>query len=499
MGELAEVPDNWSQTWGDIQELDFSGQHRLYSTHRLPGRPENRDPEWGIERRDSSFQGHMSLGCLDGSKASTDAIYVGPALARGMTLLANCEAMSISRADSGKHGYRVEAKRTDTGETLLIHCQRLLLGAGTYNTVRLLFEAQARGALETMPALGRGISGNGDEASLIWNVHDPGHSTPRRGMASAFKLRHGRQDLQHALIEMDLPDTRWPLLRGVVRKLNNSLLLACMGIDRSDGRATWRKNRLHLDFDPALSEANIDGEREHRELGRLLGFKVLFSPKRLTVHMSGGACVGRSPTEGVIGGKGEVWGNKGLYVVDAAAIPEAPGSPPSLNIAAWAAHVVSSMGEPGNSVAAITMEAMLSKQPPKRLTTVFPLLPKPLAGDIAACALPKGQWQARCIQRTPWYAPWRRPYKREFSFRVDECLTGLKNLKPRGEPDFCFVRANAWDGSGLAWEWRGRIDSVHIDVQLRSMGDGDRYLGLVHREGRFAGWYEILPPEGRSA
>ena len=82
---------------------------------------------------------------------------------------------------------------------------------------------------------------------------------------------------------------------------------------------------------------------------------------------------------------------------------------------------------------------------------------------------------------------------------MDDCLTELKTLLPRGEPDFCVVRANAWDGSGLAWEWRGRIESVHIEVQLRSLGKGRRYLGLVHREGRFAGWYEFLPPHERVA
>ena len=499
MGELPEVPDNWARTWSAVEELEFSVQQQFSMTHRLPGRPENKDLAWGIERRDSSFQAHMSLGCLDGSKASTDAIYVGPALARGMTLLSNCEAMSISRAESGKVGYRVEARRTDTGETLLIHCEKLLLGAGTYNTVRLLFEAQSRGALETMPALGQRISGNGDEASLIWNVHEPGRNTPRRGLASAFRLRHGRQDLQHAFIEMDLPDTRMPLLRGVVRKLNNSLLLACMGIDRSDGRAHWRKKRLHLDFDPALSESNIDGEQEHRELGRLLGLKVLFSPKRLTVHMSGGACVGHSRSEGVIDGKGEVWGNEGLYVVDAAAIPEAPGNPPSLNIAAWAAHVASSMGEVSSAAPENATDTTLAPQPLKRLATLFPLLPKPLGSGAGDFKLPAGQWQARCVQRTPWYAPWRRPYKREFSFRVDDCLAEMKTLMPRGEPDFCLARANAWDGSGLVWEWRGRIESVHVEVQLRSLGKGHRYLGLVHREGRFAGWYEFLPPHERVA
>jgi cholesterol oxidase len=494
MGDGQEVPDNWSRTWSGVEELDFSVQHQFSSTHRLPGRPENTDLEWGIERRESSFQAHMTLGCLDGSKASTDAIYVGPALARGMTLLSNCEALSISQAESGKAGFRVEAKRTDTGETVLIHCEKLLLGAGTYNTVRLLLEAQSRGALETMPALGQGISGNGDEASLMWNVHEPGRRTPRRGLASAFRLRHGRQDLQHAFMETDLPDTRVPILRSVVRKLNNSLLLASMGIDRSDGHASWRKNRLHLDFDPALSQANIDGEQEHREIGSLLGFKVLLSPKRLTVHMSGGACVGHTNTDGVVDGKGEVWGNEGLYVVDAAAIPEAPGNPPTLNIAAWAAHVVSSMGEARSAAPDFATEATLAPQPLKRLATLFPLLPKPLGTDTEECKLPTGQWQARCIQKTPWYAPWRRPYKREFGFRVDECMTGLKTLMPRGEPDFRLVRANAWDGSGLAWEWRGRIESVHIEVQLRSLGSGNRYLGLVHREGRFAGWFEVQAP-----
>jgi hypothetical protein len=294
---------------------------------------------------------------------------------------------------------------------------------------------------------------------------------------------------------MDLPDTRMPLLRGVVRKLNNSLLLACMGIDRSDGRASWRKKRLHLDFDPALSESNIDGEQEHRELGRLLGFKVLFAPKRLTVHMSGGACVGHSRTEGVIDGKGEVWGNKGLYVVDAAAIPEAPGNPPSLNIAAWAAHVASSMGVAPSTEPAVEKGAVLTPQSPQRLGTLFPTLRKPLGAEAGESVLPKGQWRARCIQHTPWYVPWRRPQKREFNFRVDGCLTGLKELMPRGEPDFRFLRANAWDGSGLVWEWRGRIQSKNVEIQLRSLDNGERYLGPVHIGEKFVGWYEMTPTE----
>ena len=85
-----------------------------------------------------------------------------------MTLLASCEAISISRSNSKDDGYNVVARRTDTGETFLISCEKLILGAGTYNTLRLLFEAQARGALEHMPALGQGISGSRRSTRRRW-------------------------------------------------------------------------------------------------------------------------------------------------------------------------------------------------------------------------------------------------------------------------------------------------------------------------------------------
>jgi hypothetical protein len=78
---------------------------------------------------------------------------------------------------------------------------------------------------------------------------------------------------------------------------------------------------------------------------------------------------------------------------------------------------------------------------------------------------------------------------------VDGCLTGLKELMPRGEPDFRFLRANAWDGSGLVWEWRGRIQSKNVEIQLRSLDNGERYLGPVHIGEKFVGWYEMTPTE----
>jgi cholesterol oxidase len=494
-GEAPEIPDNWAHTWSAVEELDFSSNDTLPIAHRLPGRKENRVPGWGIVRKDSTFRDHLSLGCLDGSKASTDSIYIGPALAKGMTLLASCEAMSISRSDTKDGGYRVVARRTDTGETFLINCEKLILGAGTFNTLRLLFEAQARGALEPMPALGQGISGNGDEMSLMWNVRKSGQNEPRRGLACTFHLRDGRQDLEHAFIEMDLPDYRWPIFTAIARALQNSLVLVSMGIDASNGRAQWKKDRLEIDFDPSQSDANLDGERENRTVASLLGFKALFSPKRITVHPSGGARVGKSAQEGVVNGCGEVWGNRGLHVVDAAAIPEAPGTPPSLNIAAWASHVGACMDDAPNAADAVEAAPIVTSplEPlhPNRLSLLFSLMPKPVVIGVGENVPPTGVWRVRCVQKFSWFTPWRRPRSRDFNFESKECLPKLVTLTPQGEPDFKFALANAWDGSGLAWQWRGRIDSRHVEVQMRSLGNGDSYLGPVHVDGKFFGWYEM--------
>lgn len=41
----------------------------------------------------------------------------------------------------------------------------------------------------------------------------------------------------------------------------------------------------------------------------------------------------------MIGANGEMFDNPGLYIADAAALPESPDRPPSLTITVWAANV----------------------------------------------------------------------------------------------------------------------------------------------------------------
>lgn len=58
-----------------------------------------------------------------------------------------------------------------------------------------------------------------------------------------------------------------------------------------------------------------------------------------TVHPLGGAAIAGGPDEGVVDHFGRVFGQSGLFVVDGAILPDAPGVPPSMTIAALAERI----------------------------------------------------------------------------------------------------------------------------------------------------------------
>ena len=82
-----------------------------------------------------------------------------------------------------------------------------------------------------------------------------------------------------------------------------------------------------------------------RALGVQSGLKTWAIKKPITIHPWGGACLGANANLGVVDHAGEVYGNPGLFVADASALPAAVGTPPSLAIAAWAHHVADRIGQ----------------------------------------------------------------------------------------------------------------------------------------------------------
>lgn len=97
---------------------------------------------------------------------------------------------------------------------------------------------------------------------------------------------------------------------------------------------------MQLRYDREANPILGDIAKAYRQLGLASGRPLYQFPQwPATVHPLGGARLSQSARTGVVNGQGQVHGLPGLYVADASALPAAPGTPPSMTIAAWGQHV----------------------------------------------------------------------------------------------------------------------------------------------------------------
>jgi cholesterol oxidase len=303
-----------------------------------PARPEKRVNAAGVMQSSCTHCGCCVMGCTERAKTTLDLTYVPIALRHGAELRPLCEVVAIGREDGR---YRVRYRDHRTGAQQQVDAPRLVLAAGSLNTIRLLFQARDRhGALPYLPpALGRHFSPNGDLLAIAADtqtVTDVG-----RGAALNAFVRRAR----FIVGEVGLPLAAMPLPRSLKRRLGRAALLLAMGRDASTGEITFDGSALRTsagrDVDPALFD---DIEHAIEVVSRPYGARRLYlnvpsgrgAPRVGTVHPLGGASIGKTPDDGVVDHTGEVFGNPGLFIADGALYPRSPGIPPSLTIAALA-------------------------------------------------------------------------------------------------------------------------------------------------------------------
>ena len=304
----------------------------------------------GVWRRFCEFDGDSFLGSRKGAKASVDFIYLAPVLDKGATVRDLCEVTRVARELSGgKTGYAVHYRDLRRNKTEVIRTQHVILAAGTMNTLRLLF-AGSQGELDlgeynlhAMPSLGRTFGGNGDFIGAWFkdSAQPPLFESPPclgrfkvDGAESPFLVMGGTCGLN----TLPLPARA----RGQLEKL---VFFLGMGPDSGSASARFEAGRLEIDYNPA-QEPIFDRIREGlNALEADSGMKTAAIQKPISVHAWGGACLGPNPEHGVVDHNGEVYGNPGLFVADAAALPAAVGTPPTLAIAAWAHHVADRLAQ----------------------------------------------------------------------------------------------------------------------------------------------------------
>ncbi|MES9524994.1 GMC oxidoreductase [Streptomyces capoamus] len=350
---------------------------------------------YGSARRTCRLLGECDLGCNEGAKNSLDHTYLSAAVSHGADVRTLSEATTIRAAEHG--GYLVEYVQHEPdrpGRTLdlprcSIHCDHLVLAAGTYGTSWLLLRNRhhLRG-LGT--ALGTRFSGNGDLLTFLLPTLD--------GRRLELDAAHGpvitvavrmpdRLDTEGAgrgyyiedggypgFVDWMMEDTdvvgrifrlgeflaRWAAERltrqpssHVGREISRlvgsgslsggALPLLGMGRDTPDGtflldksgllQATWRTDTSY-DYFAAV-------RRTMRCFADTLGTRYFDNPiwffrRVISVHPLGGAPMSRTKEEGVCDPHGQVWNHPGLWIADGAAMPGPVGANPSLTIAAWA-------------------------------------------------------------------------------------------------------------------------------------------------------------------
>lgn len=304
----------------------------------------SREIDWGegIRRREADWKDGGLLGSRFGTKTTLDFAYLAPAMRRGLRVLDLHEAVSVHLCrQTHTARYCVQTRNLYTGRIEPFYAEHVMLAAGTMNTLRLLLVSrdEARG-LDGLPALGRRFGTNGD--SVAWWALDNAEADYSRGLPchGPIALAGDRRPDDPLLIEVGLVGIDgMPMPNALRRRLRRRVMLVAMGADRADGRVTLRRGRLHVRYDRDANPVYERARALFRQIAEASAHPVHAGRRTFTFHPLGGAALGAGETTGVVDERGEVFGYPGLFVVDAAALPAAPGGPPSMSIAAWSSWV----------------------------------------------------------------------------------------------------------------------------------------------------------------
>ncbi len=370
------------------KEKDFAPTHVAV----FFGEPGKRVPDpyfegKGPERTGCTFCGACMTGCRVGAKNTLDRNYLYLAERLGLTLLAETEATAVRPRPEG--GYSVEAKtglgRNKTPQAFT--ADRVVFAGGVLGTVDLLLKMKddPRGLPALSPRTGELVRTNSesliavlspnkdvdlskgvaigsifhtDEHSHIEPVrygagsgffrlliapHAPGDTVMQRlGRAAGTFLRSPLKMLRAALV----PDlARQSQILLYMRSLEGTLSLRL-----KSGLRTAFQRGLATELQPGMPapaafipEATELADDFAKRLGGVNFNMVTETVQGIpsTAHILGGACIGKTPDDGVIDDKHQVFGYPGLFVVDGSAVSANPGVNPSLTITAQAERAMS--------------------------------------------------------------------------------------------------------------------------------------------------------------
>ena len=308
------------------------------------GAPQPQTDEHGIVRMPMDFhKEHGMFGSPDGSKSTVDALYLLPAVQKGLVVRPMHEVRAIFR--QGNEGYRVKVHDLDKRQDLWLSAPEVVLAAGTMNTNHVLLHSCRKGGLDAPPGLGKGFGANGDLIGS-WPVPEDGSRDSVLGPPVHGRVKiKGHEDSSYVILAAgDTPPVPGFLYARARAKAGRAFDVVAMSQDAAEGVIRMDKGRMKFSFSMDGSPSYAATMRAFETLGELSGRPLRFDARSVfTAHPMGGCRISDDATEGVVDGAGQVHGRPGLYIADASVFPQPVGVPPSLSIAAWASYVAGRM------------------------------------------------------------------------------------------------------------------------------------------------------------
>ena len=345
----------------------------------------NDDPYFngdGPKRKGCIHCGECMVGCRHDAKNTLDKNYLYLAEKNGVDIIPEMDAYDITPNDDG---YIVKVKRS-TGilhPKRIFKCKKVILSGGVMGSVKLLMECKRKGSLQNISSeLGNFIRSNSEAILGVKTPKADSELTKGIAISAGFHpnknthietFRYGMKQNMMGLLTTQMTDINqkaglasWVLNfikhpirnfmyffprkwseRGifllVMQPLNNYLRFV-------HERKWWKFGGVSINTkneskQPIPGRIKIGEELASNIAGKLGGTcsttytsAILNIPT--TAHILGGARLANSSEDGVINEDLEVFGYKGLYVIDGSSVPANLGVNPSLTITALAEYAM---------------------------------------------------------------------------------------------------------------------------------------------------------------
>ena len=282
------------------------------------------------------------FGCNVGAKLSFDQTLIPSAIKAGAVLRDLCTVQTVEPVPSG---YEVRVRDGRQRRTSVLRAPRVVVAAGTMNTLKILLRSTVAGGLGAIPGLGQHFSMGADTLAFYRFPCDIVPETITGHIMDAqIRVPGSGNEFDHQIL-----CATGPLIPGswLLRRLQGRRTLPLFGFgpDAMDGQVSWKGRGIVVRHEPQAVVGRIQAslDRIAQAYGWNRPLRQADPGRRvrpwLTFHPIGGCRMATDASRGVVDFRGEVFGHPGLYVADASVLPTMTIAGPQLSVSALASWI----------------------------------------------------------------------------------------------------------------------------------------------------------------